>query len=260
VYYKALVITALIACPTVALAGNPSGFEIAKKANADQSNYIGQRFDSIMQLHDASGKATVKYKMKQFGTEGTKANGNTTKTLIRFIAPPDSKGTALLTHETKGKEESRWLYLSETRQVKQIGGGSKSAPFKGSEIAYEDLNTDILDKYEYKNLGAVKVGGRPAWKVEMTPKFSDSGYSKVINYYDQEHSYPVQAEFYDKAGKLLKTSRTAGWKQIQGKWRSSVMEVKNVQTRRKTMLKSGNHKLKLKLSSKMFTVSQLQKQ
>ena len=112
--------------PAVAFAGDPTGYKIAKQADDTQAGFIGQRFDSIMELYDASGKKTVTYKMKQFAIEGRKANDNETKSLIRFIAPPDSKGTALLTHEKLGKEESRWLYLSETRQVKQISRPTRS--------------------------------------------------------------------------------------------------------------------------------------
>lgn len=245
--------------PAVALAADPSGYDIAKKADDTQKGFAGQRFDSIMELYDASGKKTVTYKMKQFAVEGTKDNGDTTKTLIRFIAPPDSKGTALLTHETEGKEESRWLYLSETRQVKQIGGGSKSASFKGSEYSYEDLTADSLDRYDYKNLGSEKVRGEDTWKIETKPKFPGSGYSKTIAYFHKTNLYVMKTEFYDKAGKLLKVLEADKFSKEAGYWRAHVSVMKNVQNKRKTVLKAGNYKLKLKLSPKMFTVSQLQK-
>lgn len=256
---RALIIFSGLIIPAVAIAGDPTGYEIAKQADDKQTGFTGQRFDSIMELYDATGKKTVTYKMKQFASEGTKANDNETKTLIRFIAPPDTKGTALLTHEKLGKEESRWLYLSETRQVKQIGGSSKSASFKGSEYTYEDLTTDSLDRYTYKNLGSAKVGADDTWKVEMKPKFAGSGYSKSVSYFHKKNSYVVKTEFYDKAGQLLKTATAKKWQKIQGKWRAHWTEMTNVQTKRRTILKTGNYKLGLKLSSKMFTVSQLQK-
>jgi hypothetical protein len=251
--------TILFLIPASAFAAQPSGLEVAKKSDASQEGYVGQRFSSIMELYDPKGKMVVKYKMQQFAVEGTKENNEETKSMIRFTSPPDSKGTALLTHEKKGESENRWLYLAETRQVKRIGGGSKSASFKGSEISYEDMNSDTLDKYSYKNLGAETVAGRKTWKIESQAKFTGSGYSKVISWYDQEHYYVHKAEFYDKAGGLLKTSLSKGWKKFQGKWRAQWSEVKNVQTGRSTIVKNGKFKLKLKLSPKMFTLSQLQK-
>lgn len=245
--------------PATVWAGLPTGLEIATKAHDSQEGYEGQRFSSIMELYDPKGKLVVKYKMMQFAVEGTKANGEETKSLIRFLAPAASKGTALLTHEKKGEDENRWLYLADTRQVKRIGGGSKSASFKGSELAYEDMNSDTLDKYTYKTLGEEKVNGRKTWKVESKPKFSGSGYSKIVSWYDQENNYVIKANFYDKAGAKLKESTTKGWKKFQGKWRAQWSQVKNVQTGRKTIVKNGKFKLNIKLSPKMFTVSQLQK-
>ena len=249
----------LVLVPSFALAGPPSGYEIAKKAHDDSSGFKGQKHDSIMELYDPSGKRTVQYKLKQFALEGTADNDNTTKTLIRFIAPADSKGTGLLTHEKKGGSESRWLYLAETRQVKQIGGGSKSASFKGSELTYEDLSTETLDKYEYKRVGEAKVGGHDCWQVQAIPKFEGSGYSKMLSYYDKKTSVVRKAEFYDKAGKLLKVATTTKYKKVQGKWRPGHSECSNVQTKRKTIMKMGNYKLGIRLSPKLFTVSQLQK-
>jgi hypothetical protein len=254
-----LPVSCLALFPCLAFAADPSGYDIAKKADDTQKGFVGQKFDSIMELYDASGKMTVKYKMKQFAIEGTKANGDETKSLIRFIAPPDSKGTALLTHEKEGKEETRWLYLAETRQVKQIGGGSKSASFKGSEFSYEDLTADSLDRYDYKNLGSAKVGGQDCWKIQSTPKFPGSGYTKTVAYFHKEHLYVMKTDFYDKSGALLKVGTADKFKKVQGYWRAFYSVMENVQTKRRTVMKFGNYKLKLKLSDKMFTVSQLQK-
>jgi outer membrane lipoprotein-sorting protein len=248
---------ALALIPGAAFAGNP-GYDLAKKVNDEASNYIGSTSDAIMTLYDGD-KVTVEYKLKQFAVEGTKDNGNTTKSLIRFLAPADSKGTALLTHEVKNGSESRWLYLSETRQVKQIAGSAKSAAFKGSEFSYEDMSVDTLDKYEYKLLGEKTVNGRKCDQVERIAKYEDSGYSKSIVCFDKENPYIDQVEFYDKGGKLVKVSTVGEYKKVDGRWRSHFSEIKNVQTNKRTTLKGANIKLQQKLSDQLFTTAQLQK-
>src|SRR5688572_10264748 len=137
---------------SAALAADPTAYEVAKRANEISNGYGAQTFDSTMTLFDGSGKKTVEYKLKQFTLEG-----DPTMSLIRFVAPPDSNGTALLTHEAKNGDEARWLYLSDLRQVKQISGSNKSSSFKGSEFAYEDLALDTLDKYDYQLLGSAAI-------------------------------------------------------------------------------------------------------
>ncbi len=249
--------------PAIALAAAPTGYEVAKRAQDQGAGFKGEKYDSIMELYGPGGEKNVTYKMRQLALEAAPENNDTTMTLIRFLAPPDTKGTALLTHEKKNSSsESRWLYLSETRQVKQIGGSSKSASFKGSEFAYEDMTAEGLEKFDYKNLGEAKIDGRDCWKVEAKPKYQDSGYSNVIHHFDKENAYVLKSEFFDKASKLLKTLTipNKAYKKFSGQWRATYAKMVNHQTKRKTITKSGNYKLGMKLSKKMFSVSQLQKQ
>lgn len=248
----------ILGLPTAALADNPAGYDLAKKAHDLTAGYIGAKSDAIMTLFEGD-KKTVEYKLTQFATESSAENNNTTKSLIRFLAPADSKGTALLTHEEKGGAESRWLYMSETRQTKQIAGSAKSASFKGSELSYEDLATDVLDKYTYKTLGEKKAGDRPCWEVERTAKYEDTGYSKSVVCFDKAEGYPLEIKFFDKAGKLLKETTLGDYKKVDGQWRSHLSEIKNVQTNKRTTMRVGNFKLKQKLSDQMFTVAQLAK-
>jgi outer membrane lipoprotein-sorting protein len=237
-----------------------TGYEIAKKAeDMNGKGYKGERGDAIMELYGPDGKKVVAYKITTLVLEGTKDNGDVTKSLIRFLDPPDSKGTALLTYEKKGAEADRWLYLSETRQVKQIAGASKSAAFKGSEFAYEDMGGQGLDMYEYKLLGETKEDGADCYDVEIKAKYSDSGYSKHESCFDKTRFVVLRTKFYDKAGKLLKVAAFKNYKQIDGKWRAHASEMNNVQTKKKTIVKTGNIKLGLALSENLFTVSQLQK-
>lgn len=258
--FTSTVVPLCLLWPALAMAA-PTGYEVAKRAQDMGAGFKGEKYDSIMELYGPGGEKNVTYKMRQLALEAAPDNDDTTMTLIRFLAPPDTKGTALLTHEKKNSSsESRWLYLSETRQVKQIGGSSKSASFKGSEFAYEDMTTEGLEKFDYKNLGDAKVDGRDCWKVEAKPKYQDSGYSSLTHYFDKENGYVLQSEFFDKSSKLLKRLNVKNYKKFSGKWRGTYAEMVNHQTKRKTITKSGNYKLGMKLSKKMFSVSQLQKQ
>jgi outer membrane lipoprotein-sorting protein len=260
---RRLALTALcLSYPFSAFAAEMTGYEIAKKGeDMNGKNYKGQQSDAVMELYGPDGQKVVAYKLKTLALEGTKDNGDITKSLIRFLDPPDSKGTALLTYEKKGGGDAdRWLYLSETRQVKQIAASSKSAAFKGSEFAYEDMGGQTIDQYEYKLMGDAKEDNIDCYKVEVKPKYADSGYSKLEDYFDKQRFIILRTDFYDKAGKLLKTATFRNFKQIDGQWRGHLAEMNNVQTKRKTIVKTGNYKLGLTLSDNLFTVSQLQKE
>ncbi|MEQ8275935.1 MAG: outer membrane lipoprotein-sorting protein [Deltaproteobacteria bacterium] len=256
----ALVLT-LLAAPAATTKTAPSAYEIAKRAHEISSvGFGGERFASKMELYDAHGERVAEYQLMTFNREGAKQSDGTTKSLVRFTGPADAKGTALLTHEQKNGQESRWLYMAETRRVKQIGSGSMSASFKGSEVSYEDMTLEALDKYDYRLLGDHRLGKRDTWKVEARPKFADSGYSRTVTYYDKKAGYPLKTEFYDRAGKPLKTMLVKGYQRVKGKWRPSKSQIKNVQTKRKTVVTSGGYQLGIDLPDRMFTVAQLQRQ
>lgn len=241
--------------------GKPTGYDIAKRAHDNNSvGFGGERFTSRMELYDAKGEKVVTYDLTTFNREGTSDPDGVTRSLVRFNGPPDTKGTALLTYETPRGQESRWLYMSETRRVKQIGSGSKSASFKGSEVSYEDMAVESLEKYDYRLLGELNLGSRPVWKVESRPKFTDSGYKKKITYFDKKNGYPLKVEFFDRAGKPLKVMLVKGYTKVKGKWRPGRSRITNVQTKRKTVVTTAGYELGLTLPDRMFTLAQLQRQ
>jgi outer membrane lipoprotein-sorting protein len=122
------------------------------------------------------------------------------------------------------------------------------------------MASDTIDQYDYKLLGEAKVDGRPAYILEYKPKFADSGYSKIENAVDTERLMVVQSKFYDKTGKLLKVGTYTQFKQVDGRWRPFQVEMKNVQSQRRTVTSIEDIKMGLKLSENLFTVSQLQKE
>lgn len=244
----------LLPLPALAL----TGLEIATKADLNNQQYKGQRAETTMTLYGPNGEKTIAYKMMQLTKEGNAKTAGP-KSLIRFTDPPDTKGTALLTHEAIRGDDDRWLYLSESRQTKRISGGNKSASFKGSELSYEDLSLTVVPRYEWKLLGEKNVNGVDAFEVERTAKFEASGYKRSIVYFHKEHFYPVQVRYFDLAGQPLKVSNFKDYKQYDGKWRAHHAEVVNVQTKRKTVLEAPKYELGVELPDGLFTTANLAK-
>lgn len=257
----AAIATFLVLTVPAGAVARPTGYDVAKRAHDNNSAGAGgERFNSRMDLYDAKGQRVASYELTTFNREGSNDPEGVTRSLVRFNGPPSTKGTALLTHEPPRGHENRWLYMSETRRVKQIGSGSKSASFKGSEVSYEDMAVEALDKYDYRLVGEHMLGDRATWKVESTPKFAESGYQKKITYYDQENGYPLKVEFFDRAGRPLKVMLVKGYEKVRGKWRPKRSQITNVQTKRKTVVTTGGHQLNLTLPDRMFTIAQLQRQ
>lgn len=156
------------------------------------------------------------------------------RSIMRFRSPADIRGVAALVHEHPGGTDDTWLYLPASRRTRRISGANRTASFQGTEFTYEDLGSLDVESYDWKFLGEGKENGQPVYELEARPKY-DSGYSKLIVYVHREHWRPEKIDYFDKAGRPLKTFTQKKWKLMHGRfWRPQVQLMQNRQTRKAT--------------------------
>ncbi len=163
------------------------------------------------------------------------------KSLLRFMAPADVRGVAVLNYaHPKGTDES-WLYLPASRRVRRISGANRTASFLGTEFTYEDLSRIFTDQFDWKFLAeeTITVNGAkiPVYRLEARPRYKATGYSKMILSLNRQHWRIEQNIFFDRAGRKLKTLTYRRWKQFHGRrWRATRIEMENHQTHASTSI------------------------
>lgn len=229
------------------------GMRIAKEVEVKSNGFIGETTTMKMVLIDAYGAKTTRI------MEGKvlEVKGDGDKSLSIFLNPKDVKGTKMLTHTHKSKDDSQWLYLPSLRRVKRISSSNKSSSFMGSEFSYEDLGSQELEKYNYKWLKDAKMGKKKKaiWVLERKPKIK-SGYSKQIIYMSKKIHSPLKIEYFDRKSELLKTAVFTGYKtyKVKGKkiHRAGQIHMKNVQTKKESIFSWSSRKIGIKLPARMF--------
>lgn len=198
------------------------------------------------------GERTRKMIIKQMKT-GQKLQ----KTMIRFQEPEDIRGTSLLTWEQKGRADDQWIYLPALKQTKRIAGSERRGNFVGSDLSYEDLSPEKLEENQYTKSGEEQN----AFIIEAVPvNKEDSGYSKRKIWLKKDSYLMIAAEYYDKKGNLLKTSKFTEIVALEvNKWRANRVEVKNVQNGHSTVMKTTDRKINAGLSEGEFTTRELEK-
>ncbi len=229
--------------------------EIAKKVEENFRGFIGQRVDADLVLRDPSG-AERKQTLVQLTTEDAEAGGRR-RNVIRFTAPAEVAGTALLTVEEPGSRDTQWIYLAHTREVKQVGETSWSAAFSGSELTFEDLTFPAASRYHHTLAGSGTVEGRACIKVQRVPRFEGSAYGRAVSCIDSERFVVLSTEFFDRADVLIKKALLSDYQTQNGKFRPGRFEMTNVQTGRSTSFVTTKVQLGVKLSPKLFTPAQL---
>ena len=224
------------------------GRQIAEHADLYDRGWRDEVVQGTMTLFDGDGdsvrRAYTRMALENF-TDGDKF-------IVKFVSPAEIKGVAALTHENSGSSDDNWLYLPSTKRVRRISGANNTASFQGTEFTYEDLSNLDHAEYEWRFQEETELqrDGAPlkVLKLDAKPTYSDTGYSRITVYYSQEHWRQERIEYYDKAGQLLKTRDTRGWKLVHGRfWRAGEVEMINHQTGKKTTLDQSRRFLNLSL-------------
>lgn len=237
-------------------ADEQQGIAIATKRKQLDSGWGDSQASMIMRLTNANGDTSE----RRLRIKTLEIVGDGDKGLTIFDTPLDVKGTAFLNFSHATKPDEQWLYLPALKRVKRIASKNKSGPFMGSEFSYEDLSSFELEKYRFNFIGEDKLGDANTFLLEQIPVDSNSGYTKQRVWLDKHHYQPLQVEYYDRKGALLKTLKLSNYQQHLGKlWRPHTLEMDNSQTNKSTILLTESLEFRQGLQESDFNQASLQR-
>ncbi len=216
----------------------PSGEEIARRINArDEGEASSRRV--TMQLIDKRGGERVRetrFYRRFFGDEK--------RTAIFYLSPTTVKDTAFLTYDYADPEraDDQWLYLPALRKVRRISASDRGDSFLGTDLSYEDIKKETrvsLEDYTWKRVGEESVDGHPCHVVESVPVDEETarelGYGRVVSWVDGEIWLVRKADYFDRAGRPLKTTHVRDVRRVDGIWTPHRIEVENHKTGHRTV-------------------------
>lgn len=208
--------------------------------------------------------AVEKRQMNQYGRK----TNDLKDTVFDIRSPKNVKDTRVLQMEKPGKkEDDRWIYMPNLRNVRRLSMGERSKQFVGCEFTYNDMAIRHVDDDTHEMLSASEKvtvqGGKTydCWKIKSVPKQKkDLEYSYRVQYIDKETYLPAKIEYYDKKDntKIMKTYTTESWQYLTSKTgKKYVMRMKarivNNFTGRQTVLEIENPVMDAPMSPKYFT-------
>lgn len=188
--------------------------------------------------------------------------GKDTKKIMFFTYPGDVKGTGFLTwdYDNSMKVDDKWLYLPAMKKTRRISGkSSKTDYFMGSDFTYNDMSTRSVDEEQHKLLREETLDGHKCWVVQSIPNDKDEIYARRVTWIRQDCLMAVKGEYYDKLNKLHRRLTISNIEKVQGFWTMHLMQMENVQTGHKTIIRMSNQRFNVKVSPNLFTVSKLEK-
>jgi outer membrane lipoprotein-sorting protein len=216
----------VLAAETLAQDGRQIIAEMQRRAQAKSQRYTG-----TLQVLEGKGKvADKRWVYNRLGSSGA------SKAVLKFLAPADVKGVALLIHNHPDRASDQWMWTPAVGRERRIALQDRSTRFFGTSFSFEDLEERDVDQADYKLLGEEAIAGVPCWKIESKPKRS-SQYTYSTLWVRKDHYFLAQIESF-KGGDLIRRITQSDPAQVQGIWtprRIEVLEAKRNSTTRLTM-------------------------
>src|ERR1700692_5006845 len=147
---------------TVAALYGQSAAEIAQKAQ-ERTLSKSEHYTGTLQVMDPHRKVAAKrWIFDRIGSHGN------SKSILRFTAPPEVKGVALLVVNHPDRASDQWMWTPAIGRERRIALQDRSTRFFGTDFSFEDLEGRDVTQYDYRLMGEEAIDGAPCWKIEST--------------------------------------------------------------------------------------------
>ncbi len=249
--FKMSLLFAIILAGSVSVFAQPklTGLQVMEKVY-NRPSPKEMEADLTMILISSSGNQRVR-EIHQY----IKDFGKVEKKIMFFVKPADVRNTSFMnwSYDDPNKSDDQWIYLPALKKVKRISSDSKGDYFMGSDFTYDDLGDRKPTDDTHKILREEKVNGEDCYVIESHPKNKDYMYSKTLTWVIKGKWIGLQKKFWDEDGDYLKSLHIKKYDKIQGFWMIERVEMDNVQSNHKTIMKLSNIKINSGIRNNMFT-------
>jgi len=225
---------------------------VAESENRSRSK--SQQYEGTLEVIGASNKVSIKrWEYRRIGSFGA------SKAILRFTAPAEVKGVALLIVNHTDRASDQWMWTPAIERDRRIATQDRSTRFFGTDFSFEDLEERDVDQFDYKFLGDDTLDGAACWKIESKPKESKSSqYTSSILWVRKDNYVAAQIESYDK-DKLIRRIRYTDIEKISGIWTPRTIEVFDTNRKSRTVLKLEKLEYNVPMQDEDFTIEALRR-
>ena len=241
----------LLLCAGAALAQDARQIveEVQKRAQASS-----QRYEGTLQTIDRNGRTTEKrWQYDRLGSAGR------SKAVLRFTAPAEVKGVALLVVNHPDRSSDQWMWTPAIARERRIALQDRSTRFFGTDFSFEDLEERDVGQFEYRILGQEAVHGATCWRIESRPKQSKtSQYTRSILWVRQDRYVFARLENYS-GEQLVRRLNYNQFESAAGIWTARVLEMTDLRRNSRTILRLEKLAYNLPLDEEAFTLQALRR-
>lgn len=201
--------------------------ESQRRARANSEHYEG-----ILEVVGGGNKISK----KSWVYDRVGSSGNS-KAIIRFTAPADVKGVALLVVNHPERSADQWMWTPAVGRERRIAIQDRSTRFYGTDFSFEDLEERDVNQFDYKLLGEEAIDGAPCWRIEARPRGGKvSQYTLSRVWLRKDNYVPAQYENLIK-DQVVRRLHQKDIRQEQGIATPCLLEMTDLRRNSKTILR-----------------------
>ncbi|MBL8231156.1 MAG: outer membrane lipoprotein-sorting protein [Bryobacterales bacterium] len=224
--------------------------EVQNRARSNSQHYEG-----TLKVVDSKSKITEKrWTYDRIGSAGQ------SKVILRFTAPAEVKGVAVLVVNHQERASDQWMWTPSLQRDRRIALQDRSTRFFGTDFSFEDLEERDVQQFEYTVLGEEKCGSTVCYKLESRPtKTKASQYTHSFVWVEKERLVILRVDGYQR-DKLLRRIQYSDHQKVQNIWTPLSIEVDDVGRKSKTVLRTDKLQYNLPVKEEMFTLQALRRE
>jgi hypothetical protein len=249
---------AVLVCVGTGLQARPNAADDARQIVEEaqkRTTVSSERYEGLLQSFVASGKTSEKrWTVERLGSHGQ------SKEVIRFTAPAEVKGVALLVLNHPDRASDQWMWTPAIERDRRIALQDRSTRFFGTDFSFEDLEERDVNQYDYALLGEDAIDGAACWKIQSTPREAKSSqYTHSIIWVRKDNYVVAQVDSYvmTKAVRQVKYTNISN---IQGIWTAREVTMTDLRRGSITRLALDKIEYNVPLAEANFTLQAIRRQ
>src|SRR5436190_169404 len=213
-----------------------------------------QRYEGVLEVTGADSKVTRKsWQSWRLGSYGN------SKAVIRFTAPAEVKGVALLVVNHPERSSDQWMWTPAIARDRRIALQDRSTRFFGTDFSFEDLEERDAEQYDYKLTGEESIAGAACWRIEARPRQTKTSQYTLSRIWIRKDNYvPAQYENFIK-DQPVRRLEEKDIQNIQGIWTARTLEMTDLRRKSRTVLRMEKLEYNVPLKDEEFTVQALRR-
>lgn len=214
-----------------------------------------QRYEGTLRVIDAKSKVTE----KRWVYDRTGSHGDS-KAVLRFTAPPEVKGVALLIINHPERSSDQWMWTPAYNRERRVAFQDRATRFFGTDFSFEDLEERDTNQFDYRLIGEEPLDGVVCWKLQSTPKESKvSQYSYSYVWIRKDNYALAQIENYSQE-QLVRRAHYTDIRNDQGIWTAHQIDMHDLKRNSHTILAIEKLQYNIPLKDEDFTIQALRRQ